>query len=100
MSARTSIHAFLVVALLAPAVAGASGGAIRFVGGIVEPAVCLPRVTPASAGGLPRVTCAPESRTRAVDPAPRVKTSVREVPAANAEAQASGKRYLVTLEYL
>ncbi|MGW9063115.1 hypothetical protein ACWGPO_03430 [Achromobacter animicus] len=100
MSARPSIHAFLVVALLAPAVAGASGGVIRFVGGIVEPAVCRPRVTPASAGGLPRVACAPESRARAVDPAPRVKTSVREVPAGTAEDRAAGKRYLVTLEYL
>ena len=100
MSARTSIHAFLVVALLAPAVAGASGGVIHFVGGIVEPAVCLPRVTPASAGGLPRVVCVPESRTRAVDPAPRIKTSVREVPADTTEDRAAGKRYLVTLEYL
>ena len=100
MSVRTSIQAFLVVALLAPAVASASGGVIRFVGAIVEPAVCLPRVTPASAAGLPRVTCVPESRTRAVNPARRVKTSVREVPAVNAEAQALGKRYLVTLEYL
>lgn len=100
MSVRASIHASLFVALLAPAVASASGGVIRFVGAIVEPAVCMPRVTPASAHGLPRVACAPESRTRAVDPALRVKTSVREVPATHAEAQASGKRYLVTLDYL
>ncbi|WP_313700655.1 hypothetical protein [Achromobacter sp.] len=100
MSVRTSIHASLFVALLAPAVAGANGGVIRFAGAIVEPAACRPRVTPASAGGLPQVACAPDSRTRAVDPALRVKTSVREVPPANAEARAPGKRYVVTLEYL
>lgn len=101
MSARTSLHASLFVALLAPAVASASGGVIRFAGAIVEPAVCLPRVTPATGAGLPRVACAPESRTGAVDPAPRVKASVREVPPANADdARVSGKRYLVTLEYL
>ncbi|WP_312436115.1 hypothetical protein [Achromobacter sp.] len=100
MSVRTSLHACLVVALLAPAVANASGGVIRFVGAVVEPAVCMLRVTPAIAGGLPRVACATESRTRTVDLAPRVKTSVREVPAATAEDRAAGKRYLVTLEYL
>lgn len=100
MSVRTSLHASLFVALLAPAVASASGGVIRFAGAIVEPADCLPRVTPASAAGLPRVACAPESRARAADPAPRVKISVRELPPANADARASDKRYLVTLEYL
>lgn len=100
MSVRASIHASLFVALLAPAVASASGGIIRFVGAIVEPALCMPRVTPASAAALPRVACAPEFRTHAVDPALRVKTSVREVPAQNTEGPASGKRYLVTLEYL
>ncbi|CAB3662954.1 hypothetical protein LMG26690_00673 [Achromobacter animicus] len=100
MSVRTSLYACLIVALVAPAVASASDGVIRFAGAIVEPAVCMPRVTPAIAGGLPRVVCATESRIRAADPALRVKTSVREMPAATAEDRAAGKHYLVTLEYL
>ncbi|WP_158685855.1 hypothetical protein [Achromobacter spanius] len=91
----------MFVALTVPALANAGGGVIGFIGAVVEPAVCTPRVTPASPGGLPRVACAPDYRGRALQPALRVRTSVREVPApANADARGSGKRYVVTLDYL
>lgn len=100
MSIRSSVRASLFVALLAPAMASADGGVIRFVGSIVEPGQCMPRVTQAGPEVLPRVSCAPVADKRAYDPASRVQTSVRLLaPDAGQAAAAGHKRYLVMLDY-
>ncbi|SIT31515.1 hypothetical protein [Achromobacter sp. MFA1 R4] len=101
MSIRSSIHASLFVALLAPAVASADGGVIRFVGAVVEPSSCMPRVTHANPAARPTVACAPVRGQGTFDPALRVKTSVVQVPAEGPQAgRAASKRYVVTLEYI
>ncbi|WP_139026498.1 hypothetical protein [Achromobacter arsenitoxydans] len=102
MSIRSSLHASLYVALLAPTVASANGGVIRFVGAIVEPAACVPRVTQPGSGGHPQVACGIVPGERPTDTANRVKTDVRELasPADDKTPGATPRRYLVTVEYL
>lgn len=101
MSIRLSVHASLFVVLLAPGLASADGGVVRFAGAVVEPASCRPRVTQATPVALPRVACSPASRAGTFDPGLRAKTDVRELPADRGAAPgASSRRYVVTLEYL
>ncbi|MEN4921814.1 hypothetical protein ABE485_24330 [Achromobacter spanius] len=101
MSIRSSVHALLFAALLAPTMASADTGVIRFVGAIVEPGKCMPRVTQASPGAHPQVACAPVAGGRAFDPVRHVKTDVRAIQSAEDKASgATPRRYLVTLEYL
>lgn len=102
MSIRSSIHASLFVALLAPTVASADGGVIRFVGAIVESGTCMPLVTQPGAGANPRVTCGTVPGERPTDSTRRVKTDVRELffPADHNSPGATPRRFLVTLEYL
>lgn len=105
MTISSSVHAFLFFALLAPAVASADGGVIRFVGAIVEPGNCQSRVTQAGPASHPQVSCAPVAGKRtqaALEAASRVKTSVRQLaPETETEPAraAAPKRYLVLLEY-
>lgn len=101
MSIRSMIHAFMVFSLLAPAVARAEGGVIRFAGAVVEPANCIPRVSNADRGLPPRVSCAPGARDLASEPGVRVRTHVRELASDKGRVRsAEPRRYLVTLEYL
>lgn len=102
MSIRSSIHASLFVALLAPTVASADGGVIRFVGAIVESGTCMPRVTQPGPGRHPQVSCRAVPGERASDSPRRVKMDVRElfISATDDTRGATPRRYLVTLEYL
>lgn len=100
MSIRSTVRASLFVALLAPAMASADGGVIRFVGAIVEPGQCMPRVTQAGPQAMPQVSCAPAAGKSTYDPASRVVASVRPLAPEGDAAQAAGaKRYLVMLQY-
>ncbi|KAG1246587.1 hypothetical protein G6F65_020605 [Rhizopus arrhizus] len=63
MTIRNSVFALSFVSLLAPAVAGASDGAIRFTGAIVEPAACRVDMQGRKArGGSPLPAVRPTSR--------------------------------------
>lgn len=102
MTVRNSLLALSFVSLLAPAVASAYDGAIRFSGAIVESAGCRVQMEGRSAGALaPRVSCEGSMGRKAIPAANIVRVSVKALPPVADRKGGPDRQYrIVTLEYL
>lgn len=102
MTIRNSVFALSFVSLLAPSMAGASDGMIRFTGAIVESTACRVDMKEAKAGrAAPQVHC-DQQAGRVVQPAASiVKVSTKALPPVPGRNGGPDQRYsIVTLDYL
>ncbi|MBB1594035.1 hypothetical protein [Achromobacter sp. UMC46] len=102
MAIHSLARALWCVSLLAPAVASASDGVIRFSGAIVEPAGCRVDTQGAGAGpAAPRVSCQAPAGRAAVPAGNVVTVSTKVLPAAPGQGgSAAREARIVTLDYL
>lgn len=102
MTIRNSVFALSFVSLLAPAVAGARDGAIRFTGAIVEPAACRLDMQGRKAGAVPSSARCDQPAGRLPLPAANIVTvSIKALPPVPGRNGGPDQRYsIVTLDYL
>lgn len=102
MTIRNSVFALSFVSLLAPAVAGASDGMIRFTGAIVEPTACRVDMEGRKAGAAaPQVHCDRPAGSAPLVAASIVKVSTKALPPVPDRNGGPDRHYrIVTLDYL
>ncbi|MGE8640274.1 MAG: hypothetical protein ACN6PR_16585 [Achromobacter sp.] len=102
MTIRNSVFALSFVSLLAPAVAGASDGVIRFTGAIVESTSCRVDMEGRKVGAAaPQVHCDRSAGRVPLPTANIVKVSIQALPPVPGRNGGPDQRYsIVTLDYL
>jgi len=102
MTVRNSLLALSLVSLLAPSMASAHDGTIRFSGAIVESAGCQVQMEGRSAAApVPKVTCEGSDGRKAIPAANIVKVSSKALPPVADRNGGPARQYrLVTLDYL